>query len=117
MPWEVHWGGIGNPHGGLEGKLTKCRLGQTIFYVRENLIPSGGHFQVSAGERMGWKQGRLSRRHLQVLELAAPAEQWTHIANLVQDLDALKRPVRSNRRFTIEWAEKLMQQRREIPCP
>jgi hypothetical protein len=106
VPWEVHWGGIGNPHGGLEGKLTKCRLGQTIFYVRENVAPLGGHFQVSAGERMGWKQGRLSRRHLQVLELAAPAADWQRIAQIVHDADALKRPVRHNRLFTSAWVHK-----------
>lgn len=117
MAWEVHWGGIGNPHGGLEGKLTKCRFGQTTFYVRENLAPSGGHFQVSAGERMGWKQGRLSPRHLQVLELAAPVDQWNRIAILVHDLDALHRPVRQNRRFTIAWAERIIHQQREDQCP
>jgi hypothetical protein len=69
MPWEVHWGGIGNPHGGLEGMLSKCRIGATIFYVREAIAVYGSHFSVTAGERMGWKQGRLSRRHAQVLEL------------------------------------------------
>jgi hypothetical protein len=104
VPWQVHWGGIGNPQGGLEGQLTKCRLGGVVFYVRENIAFQGGHFQVSSGERMGWKQGRLSRRHQQILELAAPPGQWDRIAALVHRVDGLKRPVRSNRRFT-------------IPCP
>jgi hypothetical protein len=85
--------------------LTKCRWGATTFYVRENVAVLGGHFHVSAGERMGWKRGRLSPRHLQVLELAAPEHLWDQIAALVQDMDGLKRPVRRNRHFTIKWAE------------
>jgi hypothetical protein len=102
---------LGNPHGGLEGKLTKCRLGGTVFYVRENVAVQGGHFMVSAGERMGWKQGRLARRHAQVLELVAPADEWAGIANLVHQADALQRPVRKNRRFTLKWAEAILKPR------
>jgi hypothetical protein len=105
VPWQVHWGGICNPHGGLEGQLTKCRLGQVVFYVRENIAPRGGHFLVAAGERMGWKQGRLSRRHDQVLELAAPEGEWDRIAAALKEVDTLKRPVRKNQRFTVKWAE------------
>jgi hypothetical protein len=105
VPWTVHWGGIDNPSGGLEGQLTKCRLGDTVFYVRENIAFMGGHFMVSSGERMGWKQGRLSGRHAQILELAAPEHDWERIAAVVQGADALKRPVRKNRRFTAKWAE------------
>jgi hypothetical protein len=89
--------------------LTKCRHGGTVFYVRENIALLGGHFQISAGERMGWKQGRLSRRHLQILELAAPEGVWNQIAALVRDADALKRPVHRNRRFTSRWAEKVFE--------
>jgi len=76
-----------------------------VFYVRENISCPGGHFHVSAGERMGWKQGRLSRRHAQVLELAAPDNDWDWLARLVHAMDTLKRPVRKNRRLTGRWAE------------
>jgi hypothetical protein len=106
MPWQVHWGGLNNPHGGLEGRLSKCRLNGHVFFVRENIAVSGGHFEVSSGERMGWKQGRLSKRHAQVLELAAVDSGWDHIAAAIQSADALKRPVRKNRQFTIAWAER-----------
>src|SRR5262245_40732118 len=60
--WTVHWGGLNNPHGGLEGQLTKCR-----------------------------QRGRLSARHTQVLELAAPKGDWDRIAAIVHEADALKR--------------------------
>jgi hypothetical protein len=49
---------------------------------------------------MGWKQGRLSRRHAQILELAAPDNDWDRLAGIVHAMDNLKRPVRKNRRFT-----------------
>lgn len=106
VPWQIHWGGLGNPQGGLEGKLTRCRLGKMLFYVRENIRASGGHFLVSAGERMGWKHGRLSSRHSPVLELLAPEEEWSRLADLVHDIDVLNRPVRKNHRFTWRWAER-----------
>ena len=102
----IHWGGLGNPHGGLEGQLTRCRLGKVVFCVRENIAVAGGHFLVSAGERMGWKRGRLSRRHVQVLELLAPQKEWSRLAGLVHEVDPLKRSIRKNRRFTWEWAER-----------
>jgi hypothetical protein len=91
--------------------LTKCRLGTVTFYVRENISTPAGHFHISSGERMGWKQGRLSRRHQQVLELAAPESHWERLAKLVHEADALKRPVRRNRRFTAAWAEKRLKSR------
>jgi hypothetical protein len=100
----VHWGGLNNPHGGLEGKLTKCRLNGLVFYVRENVAVMGGQFLVSSGERMGWKQGRLSRRHAQILELAAPEVHWDRIAAVVHHADSLKRPVVKNGHFTIARA-------------
>jgi len=83
-----------------------------VFYVRENIGVRGGRFMVSSGERMGWKQGRLARRHLQVLELAALPSEWERIAKLVHEVDALKRPVRNNRRFTITWAEETLRKSR-----
>jgi hypothetical protein len=118
VPWLVHWGGLSNPHGGLEGKLTKCRLGGLVFYVRENIAVRGGHFQVSSGERIGWKRGRLSKRHKQILELAAPDAEWDRIAAVVHDADALNRPVMRNGRFTIACAERqFSQQPKETTCP
>jgi hypothetical protein len=104
VPWQVHWGGLNNPHGGLEGMLTKCRFDGIVFYVRENIAGQGGHFHVSSGERMGWKQGRLSKRHTQILELAAPEHEWSRIATIVHDADSFGRPVRRNQRFTVKWA-------------
>ena len=67
-------------------------------------------FHVSAGERMGWKRGRLSRRHAQLLELAAPENDWERIAAIVQAMDTLKRPVRKNRRFAGKWAEAILKE-------
>ena len=113
VPWQVHWGGLNNPHGGLEGMLTKCRFDGIVFYVRENIAVHGGHFHVSAGERMGWKQGRLSSRHAQILELAAPEKDWEKLAAIVHQVDRLKRPIRKNRRFTIQWAERILKSRTE----
>lgn len=82
-----------------------------MFYVRENVAFHGGHFMVSSGERMGIKLGRLSKRHLQILELAAPDNDWNRIAAVVHEVDGLKRPVRKNRRFTIQWAERTFKSR------
>jgi hypothetical protein len=112
VPWQIHWGGICNPHGGLEGQLTKCRLDGVVFYVRENIAIRGGHFGISSAERMDWKQGRLASRHLQVLELAAPADYWERIAEVIHDVDAFRRPVRRNRRFSARWAEAAIRQAR-----
>jgi hypothetical protein len=59
---------------------------------------------------MGWKLGRLSGRHAQVLELAAPDCEWDRIAALVHEADASKRLVRRNRRFTSKWAERIFKE-------
>jgi hypothetical protein len=59
---------------------------------------------------MGWKLGRLSGRHAQVLELAAPNCEWDRLAALVHEADASKRPVRKNRRFTRKWAERIFKE-------
>jgi hypothetical protein len=47
----------------------------------------------------------LSRRHAQVLELAAPEYDWDRFAERVHAMDSLKRPVPKNRRFTWRWSE------------
>ncbi len=81
-----------------------------MFYIRENIAVPGGHFHVSSGERMGWKRGRLSARHCQILELVAPDAEWDRIAGIVHEIDAWKRPVLTNRRFTRKWAEKVLKE-------
>jgi hypothetical protein len=88
-------------------------VGTAVFYVRENLAVPGGHFHISSGERMGWKRGRLSGRHTQILELAAPEYEWDRIAGIVHKADAWKRPVLKNRRFTGKWAEAVLKEARK----
>jgi hypothetical protein len=62
---------------------------------------------------MGWKCGRLSGRHRQILELLAPLDEWDRIAGIVHEADALKRPVRRNRRFTWRWAQEVFKEERQ----
>lgn len=101
--WQVHRGTIGT-QGGIDGRLTKCRVGRTVFYVRENVAMD--RFHMSSNERQGLKRGSVSRRHPQILELLAPPKLWDALAELVAGADGLKRPVRKNRNFTRAWAER-----------
>jgi hypothetical protein len=110
--WNVHWGGI-NHLGGIDGRVTKCRIAGAVCYVRENFAPLGGHFHVSGGERQAFKRGAVSKRHLPVLELCPPPEQWDAIAAIVTRADVLGRPVRKNRLFSHGWAERLFRRTRE----
>ncbi len=103
--WLIHWGGLLHPQGGIEGRLTKCRLGRNVFYVRENVVLPGHGFNITAGERQAIKCGRLAKRHQQVLELAAPDHCWEELAQVVARADGLQRPVRRHRQFTAKWAE------------
>ncbi len=106
--WRIHWGGLKHPQGGLDGQLTKCRWNGWIFWVRENVRLFGGHFGISSGERMALKEGRLAKRHAQVLELCAPSSGWDEIALAVKAADALHRPVLRNRNFTESWAKRTL---------
>ena len=102
--WLVHWGGI-NQQGGTEGKLTECRMGDMVFWVRENFVPLEGSFVgMGSGERHALKRGHVAKRHPQVLDLCCPADRFDEIAAAVRALDPLGRPVRTNRRFTVAWA-------------
>src|SRR5262245_18068917 len=100
--WQIHHGGIGNPSGGVVGQLTKCCYHNgVIFYVRENLATgSMERFLMSSGERIGWKRVSVSKRHSQVLELLAPEQWWSILAEVVRAADRLNREVRRKRTFT-----------------
>lgn len=67
------------------GQVTKCRLENDVFYVRENLV--GGK---------------------QVLELLAPDPAWKKIEGVIRLEDSMGRDVVRNPEFTVEWAEMVL---------
>ena len=92
--------------GGMVGQLTKCKVNDIVFYVRENL-KGINTFHITSGERWGDKTGmREPRKERQSLDLLAPKEHWDMIAALVHEQDHMKRPVLKAKSFTWEWAEK-----------
>lgn len=108
--WQIHWGGLlhGNS-GGIDGQVTKCRLSNgVIFYVRENLARD--HFATSAGERMAMKRGEAAGGR-EVLEVCGPPAWWERLRQLVAGMDTRRRPVRANRQFTPDWAERQLLRR------
>lgn len=102
--WEVHFRGLNNPCGGSWGQVTKCRLGDLVFYVRENV--TGRDFYMCSSARLGLKAFGKSGTP-QVLELLAPEGEWDDLADAVERADGLGRHVRHNRNFTWDWATKL----------
>lgn len=74
-------------------QLTKGRLEQDVFYVRENTVNGQN-----------------------VLELCAPENRWQHIANIITLEDSLKRSVFKSDLFTAEWAEKELARAKETPA-
>lgn len=105
---KAYWkfgGGI-VPDNKLWGQVTRCELAGVVFYVRENL-DSSVSFMMNAGQRWGEKNGRVSKSR-EILELAAPADDWETIADAVRAADPLHRPVRKNKNFTISWAESIL---------
>lgn len=64
------------------GQVTKCRLEDDVFYVRENLA-----------------DGK------QVLELLAPEVAWSKIERIIKLEDSMGRAVVRNPEFTEAWAE------------
>jgi hypothetical protein len=85
-----------------------------VFYVRENL-DNRFSFYISSGERMQEKGGNWGKRqpaaHRQILDLCTINEsQWELAAAVVRRLDHLRRPVRRNRQFTPQWAERMLRQ-------
>jgi hypothetical protein len=102
-----------------EGQITKCRWSRIVFYVRENL-DGGWSFYISSNERLSNKgsgrgRGRPALRR-NVLDLCTPHEaNWAIAAAVVRNLDALKRPVMLNRRFTVRWAEAALAKYRRDP--
>jgi hypothetical protein len=93
-----------NPGQHLIGQLTECEHEGVVFWVREAL-DKRTLFNVSSGERRGQKVNGPSRNR-QSLELCCSEEHWERIAELVQQADALNRPVLRNRRFTRQWIDK-----------
>lgn len=98
--------------GGMSGQLTKCRMGNVIFYVRENI---GGidRFNTSSAQRLGMKKGQMPKYSYQVLDLCAPKEHWDTIAAAIMEEDkkgGMERPVRHHQNFTVDWAEHVLKQ-------
>ncbi|MCI0361804.1 MAG: hypothetical protein L0211_25235 [Planctomycetaceae bacterium] len=102
-----------------EGQITKCRWLGIVVYVRENL-DGGWSFYISSNERMSDKgsgrgRGRPSLRR-NVLDLCTQdATDWETAADIVRSLDALRRPVLRNRRFSVRWAEAALAKYRRDP--
>jgi hypothetical protein len=67
------------------GQVTKCRLENDVFYVRENLV-----------------DGK------QVLELLAPDQVWKKIEGVIRLEDSMGREIVRNPEFTVEWAEMVL---------
>lgn len=63
-------------------QVTKAKIAGHVVYIRENA--DGGK---------------------QILELCAPEAAWAKIASVVLLEDDLKREVRKNAAFTVEWSE------------
>lgn len=102
----------------LWGQVTKCELTGTgiVFYVRENLDGSVS-FVMSSGQRWGEKGGNgkgTITKGRQILELSAPEQHWTWIAEVVASVDPMARPVRRNKRFTATWAEDQLKEGRRV---
>lgn len=88
---------------GVIGQITEILVaGVGRCFVREAIDKSGG-FEVSSGERWGWKHGRISK-HRQVLQLAAPSWAWEAVAAAVTTLDAHHRRVLHDRAWTLDVA-------------
>lgn len=102
--WDIHAGG----GGGIVGQLTKIDIAGRVAYVRENVRYDS--FLVSATGRLAMKmRGQLPPDAQQVLELAAQPDQWSNIADLVEQVEAgqgFARPVVKNSQFTIAWADR-----------
>jgi hypothetical protein len=90
--------------GGQIGQVTFCLYNKSLpFYTRENITGIDSFF-LGSQERLGDKvSGRKIRPGRQVLELLAPPESWEEIAQLVQDLDPLKRRVVKNPLFNLKF--------------
>lgn len=63
-------------------QVTKAKIAGYVVYIREN---------VADGQ--------------QILELCAPEQAWTKVAAIIVLEDDLKREVRKNAAFTVEWSE------------
>lgn len=64
-------------------QVTKAKIAGHVVYIRENADDKG----------------------TQILELCAPEAAWAKVASVVLLEDHLKREVRKNAAFTVEWSE------------
>jgi hypothetical protein len=100
--WSPHHGIIGTKAGSV-GQLTRCRFGSITFYVRENFCKRDS-FVTASNARMALKRGRTNGA-AQILEVCAPEAELDAVIQAVANSDAMGRPVRTNRAFTVGWAE------------
>lgn len=103
-PWIFSQDNMSN--GGLIAQVTKCKINDVIFYVREN-VNGVNSFEISSGERWGDKAGSKPSRHRQVLELYAPEPVWEILKKAVEREDGLKRKVFKNRNFNEAFVTKI----------
>ena len=111
--WMVLDGGSGNWLNAHYGVLTQVRFDGLDFYVRENIVPPKGWFNVSSGERQGLHSGLYEApRSWYRLEVAADKshlEMAKHITEAIvfneEPNEELRLPVYINRRFTVKWAK------------
>lgn len=99
--WHHHRNIAGG--GGITSQLTHCRFNGIDFWVRENINNINSFEEVSSGERFGQKEGFSIRKSRQCLEILCPANQEHYFCDLVAASDGLKRAVKTNREFTLQW--------------
>jgi hypothetical protein len=96
----------------VTGQVTKIRVHGVVGWVRENRRTSSrGHFCISSNERLRTKQ---EGKGIQVLELAADPRHWKMLAEHVEAVDALSRPVVKHARWTLNTAVRPLLDRRRI---
>ncbi len=96
----------------VSGQATKIRVRGAVGWVRENRRTSSrGHFCISSNERLRTKQ---DGKGPQVLELAADPRHWKMLAEHIEELDALERPVIKHARWTVNTAPRALTDPRRI---
>lgn len=82
-------------------QLTKVKVAGVVAYIRENaesISNQTGDLQIARNVETG-------SMSVQFLELCAPSYLWIKIASVIALEDQVKREVRQNDAFTVEWAE------------
>lgn len=90
--------------GDVPSQITEVRLGGVTGWVREwRRSSSIESFVLSSSARLGHKADG-NRIGMDVLQLAAPTTVWDVMAQLVAELDTMKRPVERHQRWTMKTA-------------